>query len=174
MKIREKLNQVVARHDELRDILSTQTDMDSTELQRISKEFLPDDENLYLFGKDKPGMEDYALASLASGLVCPDLYCNGDYSNFFDSLLEQDKEYQKEYEKYNSELQKLYTEQKVRKQKKDNDLLKKIETETIEVTEFMKSARINVDNWNKTYEKGLADKVAVTTKIMDDAQRSTQ
>ena len=39
MKIREKLNQVVARHDELRDILSTQTDMDSTELQRISKEF---------------------------------------------------------------------------------------------------------------------------------------
>ena len=61
--------------------------------ERISKEFLPDDENLYLFGKDKPGMEDYALASLASGLVCPDLYCNGDYSNFFDSLLEQDKEY---------------------------------------------------------------------------------
>ena len=90
------------------------------------------------------------------------------------AILEQDKEYQKEYEKYNSELQKLYTEQKVRKQKKDNDLLKKIETETIEVTEFMKSARINVDNWNKTYEKGLADKVAVTTKIMDDAQRSTQ
>ena len=39
MKIREKLNQVVARHDELRDILSTQTDMDSNELQRISKEF---------------------------------------------------------------------------------------------------------------------------------------
>ena len=39
MKIREKLNQVVARHDELRDILSTQTDMGSTELQRISKEF---------------------------------------------------------------------------------------------------------------------------------------
>ena len=39
MKIREKLNQVVARHDELRDILSTQTDMDSKELQRISKEF---------------------------------------------------------------------------------------------------------------------------------------
>lgn len=39
MKIREKLNQVVARHDELRNILSTQTDMDSNELQRISKEF---------------------------------------------------------------------------------------------------------------------------------------
>ncbi len=39
MKIREKLNQVVARHDELRDMLSTQTDMDSNELQRISKEF---------------------------------------------------------------------------------------------------------------------------------------
>ena len=39
MSISEKLNRVVARHDELRDLLSTQTDMDSQELQRISKEF---------------------------------------------------------------------------------------------------------------------------------------
>jgi peptide chain release factor 1 len=39
MSIADKLNRVVARHDELRDMLSTQIDMDSQELQRISKEF---------------------------------------------------------------------------------------------------------------------------------------
>ncbi|MDP7601243.1 MAG: peptide chain release factor 1 [Rhodospirillales bacterium] len=39
MSIAEKLNRVVARHDELRDTMATQTDMDSQELQRIAKEF---------------------------------------------------------------------------------------------------------------------------------------
>ncbi len=39
MSMTEKLNRVVARHDELRDLLSTQNDMDSQELQRVSKEF---------------------------------------------------------------------------------------------------------------------------------------
>jgi len=39
MNILEKLNQVVARHDELREILATQTEMSSHELQRTSKEF---------------------------------------------------------------------------------------------------------------------------------------
>jgi peptide chain release factor 1 len=39
MSIADKLNSVIARHDELRDMLSTQTNMDSQELQRISKEF---------------------------------------------------------------------------------------------------------------------------------------
>jgi len=39
MKILEKLNQVVARHDELREILATQKEMSSHELQRTSKEF---------------------------------------------------------------------------------------------------------------------------------------
>jgi peptide chain release factor 1 len=39
MSIADKLNSVIARHDELRDLLSTQTNMDSQELQRISKEF---------------------------------------------------------------------------------------------------------------------------------------
>ena len=39
MKILEKLKQVVARHDELREILATQNKMSSHELQRISKEF---------------------------------------------------------------------------------------------------------------------------------------
>ncbi len=39
MNLLEKLNHVVARHDELRQILATQNNMDSQELQRISKEF---------------------------------------------------------------------------------------------------------------------------------------
>ena len=39
MNIAQKLNRVVARHDELRDTMATQTDMDSQELQRIAKEF---------------------------------------------------------------------------------------------------------------------------------------
>ena len=39
MSLADKLNSVVARHDELRDLMSTQTTMDSQELQRISKEF---------------------------------------------------------------------------------------------------------------------------------------
>jgi len=39
MSIADKLNSVVARHDELRDTLSTQNNMDSQELQRVSKEF---------------------------------------------------------------------------------------------------------------------------------------
>jgi len=39
MSIAEKLNRVVARHDELRDTMATQTGMDSQELQRIAKEF---------------------------------------------------------------------------------------------------------------------------------------
>jgi len=39
MNISEKLDHVVARHDELRDILSSQHNLDSQELQRISKEF---------------------------------------------------------------------------------------------------------------------------------------
>jgi|TARA_B100000315_G_scaffold254809_1_gene296655 peptide chain release factor 1 len=39
MSIAEKLNRVVARHDELRDTMATQTDLDSQELQRIAKEF---------------------------------------------------------------------------------------------------------------------------------------
>jgi peptide chain release factor 1 len=39
MSIAEKLTRVVARHDELRDTMATQTDMDSQELQRIAKEF---------------------------------------------------------------------------------------------------------------------------------------
>ncbi|MBT3915333.1 MAG: peptide chain release factor 1 [Rhodospirillaceae bacterium] len=39
MSIAEKLTRVVARHDELRDTMATQTDIDSQELQRIAKEF---------------------------------------------------------------------------------------------------------------------------------------
>jgi len=39
MSMSEKLNHVVARHDELREILATQNNMNSQELQRISKEF---------------------------------------------------------------------------------------------------------------------------------------
>ena len=39
MSMSEKLNHVVARHDELRKILSTQNNINSQELQRISKEF---------------------------------------------------------------------------------------------------------------------------------------
>ncbi|HIF60242.1 MAG TPA: aminoacyl-tRNA hydrolase [Rhodospirillales bacterium] len=39
MSMSEKLNHVVARHDELRQILATQNNMNSQELQRISKEF---------------------------------------------------------------------------------------------------------------------------------------
>ena len=39
MNLLEKLNHVVARHDELRQILATQNNMDSKEFQRISKEF---------------------------------------------------------------------------------------------------------------------------------------
>ena len=39
MGISEKLNQVTARHDELREILSSQNGLDSQDLQRLSKEF---------------------------------------------------------------------------------------------------------------------------------------
>ena len=39
MNISEKLNHVVARHDELRESLTTQNNMNSEELQRTSKEF---------------------------------------------------------------------------------------------------------------------------------------
>ena len=39
MGISEKLNQVTARHDELREILSSQNGLNSQDLQRLSKEF---------------------------------------------------------------------------------------------------------------------------------------
>ena len=39
MGISEKLNQVTARHDELREILSSQSGLNSQDLQRLSKEF---------------------------------------------------------------------------------------------------------------------------------------
>jgi peptide chain release factor 1 len=39
MGISEKLNQVTARHDELREILSSQNSLNSQDLQRLSKEF---------------------------------------------------------------------------------------------------------------------------------------
>ena len=39
MNISDKLNHVVARHDELRESLTTQNNMSSEELQRTSKEF---------------------------------------------------------------------------------------------------------------------------------------
>ena len=39
MGISEKLNQVTARHDELREILSSQNNLNSQDLQNLSKEF---------------------------------------------------------------------------------------------------------------------------------------
>ena len=52
---------------------------------------------------------------------------------------------------------------------KDNELLKKADSEATEITEFMKSARANVDNWTKSFETNLKDKVRKTTEIKSGA-----
>jgi len=78
-------------------IISTHEKLSST-LRKLDK-IVSQRKGIFL-GGDQIGLADIALASLASPLLTPPLYCEGKYTHIFNKILESDSSVRKEVEGY--------------------------------------------------------------------------